>query len=70
MSRRTKKRIGFVISTIGLYMVVFAMCCADTTDPKAVWFLVKLFVAGVALMVAGEGFPRIRWRHVKRSSRH
>ncbi len=70
MSRKMLNAVGNVATAIGLYMVVFAMCCADTTDPKAVWFLVKLFVAGVALMVAGEGFPRIRWRHAKRSSRH
>ncbi len=70
MSRKTKNRIGYVITCIGLFFVVFAMSCADTTEPDAIWFLLKMFVAGVLLMLAGAEFPRIRWRRVKRSSRH
>lgn len=69
MSRKVLNAVGNVATAIGICLIIFVMCCADSTAPGAVELLLKIFVLGTVFMAIGTGCIRIG-RCYARSSRH
>lgn len=69
MSRKMLRSIGNAAMAIGICLIIFVMCCADSTAPGAVELLLKIFVLGTVFMAIGTGCIRVGRRYA-RSSRH